>query len=73
MAGHLLLADPAEAILAMARELRDVAEALGASYLTAHIPAAGGETIVLTVQAGAVTMTARGFEERLLEPPDSSR
>ena len=39
--------------------------------LAAHLPAADGETIVLTVQAGAVTMTARGFEERLLEPPES--
>ena len=55
----------------MARELREVATALGAFYLTAHIAAADGETVVLTVQAGAVTMSARGFEERLLAPPDS--
>ena len=63
--------DPGKAILAMACELREVATALGASYLTAHLPAADGETVVLTVQGGAVTMTARGFEERLLEPPES--
>ncbi len=62
--------DPGEAILAAARELREVADALGASDLTAHVPAAGGEIVVLTVQAGAVTMTACGFEQSLLEPGD---
>ena len=59
--------EPGEAILAMARELREVADALGATYLTAHVPAADGETIVLTVVAGTVTMSGRGFEDRLLE------
>jgi hypothetical protein len=38
-------ADPGEAILAMARELREVAAALDASYLTAHTPDAGSETL----------------------------
>jgi hypothetical protein len=64
--------DPGEAILAMALELRDVAEALGATYLTAHVPAAGDETVVLTVQGGVVTMTAHGFEQRLLESRERS-
>lgn len=56
-----------EAILAMARELLDVAEALGASYLTAHIPLANGETVAVTVQGGSVTITGRGFEQRLFD------
>jgi hypothetical protein len=57
--------DPGEAILAMARELRDVAAALGSPYLTAHVPLAHGELAALTVEDGVVTLTARGHETRL--------
>jgi len=46
----------------MARELRDVAAALGSPYLTAHVPLADGELAALTVEDGAVTLTARGAE-----------
>lgn len=46
--------DPGAAILAAAYELRDVAAALGAPYLTAHLPAAEGETVALTVEEGTV-------------------
>ena len=61
--------DPGAAILAAAYELRDVAAALGAPYLTAHLPAAEGETVALTVEEGTVTLAARGFDVQLVGAP----
>jgi sugar phosphate isomerase/epimerase len=62
--------DPGKAILGMARELLEVAAALGAPYLTAHVPAVGGELVALTVEHGKVTLTGVGFEIQILLDPE---
>lgn len=64
--------NPGPHILRAAHELRNVAAALGAKYLTAHLHAAEGEILALTVEDDVVVLTGGGFEIEVVGAPGKS-